>query len=177
MGGGTHNNKCRSETAGELASLMHAFLASAIEYPGRAGHITKVVAYLQRTSRLKYRRVDIERVVEFLGLVEGKDRLLEKMVKLGVKQHPQSVLLNFRAGLIEPARGLLQFGSVRSAKLLGDSKEAGGKFERSARNGVVAGDPERLDPAQRDGHGANGVPVIRRRTVALSIPPRARSIL
>jgi tetratricopeptide (TPR) repeat protein len=108
------DNKCRSETAGELASLMHAFLASSIEYPGRAGHIKKVVAYLQRTTRLKYRRVDIEQIVEFLGLVEGKETLLEKMVKLGVKQHPQSVLLNFRAGLIEPARGLLQFGSGKA---------------------------------------------------------------
>ena len=59
--------KCTSETAGEMASLMDGFLSAGVEYTGRAGHIKKVVAYLQRTTRLKYRRVDIERVCEFLG--------------------------------------------------------------------------------------------------------------
>ena len=48
-------NKCTSETAGEMASLLDQFVCARIEYAGRAGHIKKVVSYLQRTTRLKYR--------------------------------------------------------------------------------------------------------------------------
>ena len=111
-------NKCTSETAGELASLMGAFLSNGVEYTGRAGHIKKVVAYLQRTSNLKYRQKDIEQVCEFLGQVDGKVPLLERMIKLGLKQHPRSALLNFRAGLLETGRGLLDFGSTKARKYL-----------------------------------------------------------
>jgi tetratricopeptide (TPR) repeat protein len=111
-------NKCQSETAGEMAALMYAFLSSKVEYTGRAAHIKKVGAYLQRTSKLKYKRVDIERVCEFLGLVEGKNSLLEKMIKLGIKQHPESALLNFRAGLLETERGFFGFGGTPARKYL-----------------------------------------------------------
>ncbi len=104
--------KCTSESAGEMASLMDAFLSAGIEYTGRAGHIKKVVAYLQRTTQLKYRCVDIERVCEFLGHIEDKATLFEKLVKLGVKQHPQSALLNFQAGLLETGRGPFNFGGL-----------------------------------------------------------------
>ena len=71
-------SKCQSETAGEMATIMHAFLASKVEYTGRAGHIKKVAAYLQRTSHVNYRRVDIEHVIDFLDLLDGNVRLLEK---------------------------------------------------------------------------------------------------
>jgi hypothetical protein len=111
-------NKCTSESAGEMASLMDGFLSAGIEYTGRAGHIKKVVAYLQRTTRLSYRCVDIERVCEFLGHIEDKVALLEKLVKLGVKQHPSSALLNFRAGLLETGRGPFNFGGPSARNYL-----------------------------------------------------------
>jgi tetratricopeptide (TPR) repeat protein len=107
-------NKCLSQTAGEMASLMDGFLSAGIEYTGRAGHIKKVVAYLQRTTRLNYRRVDIERVCEFLGHIEDKVTLLEKLLKLGIKQHPRSALLNFRTGLLVTGRGLFNFGGLKA---------------------------------------------------------------
>jgi hypothetical protein len=93
-------------------------LSARVEYTGRAGHIKKVVAYLQRTTRLNYRRVDIERVCEFLRHIDDKVALLEKLVKLGVKQHPQSALLNFRAGLLETGRGPFNFGGLSARKHL-----------------------------------------------------------
>jgi hypothetical protein len=111
-------NKCTSETAGEMASLMGSFLSGGVEYTGRAGHIKKVVAYLQRASSLKYQRGEIEQVCEFLGHMEGKVPLLEKMIKLGLKQHPRSALLNFRAGLLETGRGLLDFGGSKARNYL-----------------------------------------------------------
>ena len=41
------SKKVRSETAGALAELMAAFMGDEIEYPGRAGHLKEVVAYLR----------------------------------------------------------------------------------------------------------------------------------
>jgi cation transport regulator ChaC len=111
-------NRCTSESAGEMASLMDGFLTAGIEYTGRAGHIKKIAAYLQRTTQLKYRCIDIERVCEFLGHVEDKATLLEKLVKLGVKQHPSSALLNFRAGLLESGRGPFNFGGPKARNYL-----------------------------------------------------------
>jgi hypothetical protein len=111
-------SKCTSEAAGEMAALLREFVVSRTEYPGRAGHIKKVVSYLQRTKRLKYRCGDIEQVCEFLGLVEGSATLLEKLVTEGVRKHPGSVLLNYRAGLLAVEDGPLSFDNFRAQDYL-----------------------------------------------------------
>jgi len=95
--------KCRSETAGEMAALLDSFLSAGIDYPGRADHIKQLLAYLGRTTRLKYRREDIERVCEFLCHLRDRVELLEKLVKSGLKHHPGSPLLNYRVALLEMA--------------------------------------------------------------------------
>jgi hypothetical protein len=110
--------KCVSETAGEMASLMGGYLSAGIEYPGRAGHIKKIVTYLRRTTRLKYRCVDIERVCEFLGHAPESGALIGNLVKLGITQHPRSVLLNFRAGLLETAIDPFNIGSAKAREYL-----------------------------------------------------------
>jgi tetratricopeptide (TPR) repeat protein len=102
--------KCKSETAGEMASLLGTFLSTEIQYPGRDGHIKELITYLRRTTRLKYSREDVERVCEFLGQVPKETGLLEKIVKQGLKHHPESALLNFRAGLIEMSKGPYHMG-------------------------------------------------------------------
>jgi hypothetical protein len=90
--------KRRSETAGEMAGVMVAFLASDTEYTGRATHINKVVSYLRKTTSLKYRREDIEQVAEFLGRVGPKERTLyQKLVRAAIKQHPDSAVLHLNA--------------------------------------------------------------------------------
>ena len=106
-------NKCLSETAGEMASLMHGFLASGIEYPGRAGHIKKVVSYLQRTTRLKYRRVDIERVCEFLGRFPDKIALLEKIGQARRQATPAVGPAQFPGRIARDGKGLFGFGGPR----------------------------------------------------------------
>jgi hypothetical protein len=109
--------KVRSETAGEMAEHMHAFLVHKIDYPGRGEHFQKVVAYLKRGSRVKYRRQDIEAIVEFLVTLEKPDlALVEKMVKLGVKQHPKSVLLNMRMAMVEIPKKKSFFGGGGQAQ-------------------------------------------------------------
>jgi hypothetical protein len=47
---------------------------------------------------LKYRQIDIEHVCTFLRDLPEQKVLLAKLVKLGLKQHPESVLLNVEAG-------------------------------------------------------------------------------
>jgi len=103
--------KCQSETAGEMASLLDGFLIARIEYPGRAGHIKKVVAYLERATRIKYRRVDIERVCEFVIRLQDKRSLHQKLITLGMKQHRESVRLNMRAGMAELGKGTSSSGA------------------------------------------------------------------
>jgi hypothetical protein len=94
--------KCRSETAGVLAELMGSYSLAGVDYEGRSEHIQQVIAYLQRSSRLKFRREDIEKVVEFLiQLPKALSGLLDKLVKAGVKLHPDSVILNLRAAALE----------------------------------------------------------------------------
>ena len=58
--------KCRSTTAGEMASALHDYLQAGVEYPGREDHVKQLTAYLKRTTRLKYRQIDIEHVCRFL---------------------------------------------------------------------------------------------------------------
>ena len=142
--------KCKSETAGEMASLLDTFLSTDIEYPGRDGHIKEVVAYLQRTTRLKYRREDIEKVCEFLGHLPEETALLEKLVKHGLKSHPQSALLNFRAGPHRNGEGAFQHGRHAREILLRDGPQAGRGVDRAEGDRAAPPDQEVVDHAQRD---------------------------
>lgn len=96
----------RSETAGEMAWLLTSLLKEGVEYPGRDTQVKKLVTYLGRSLKLAYRRLDLERVCEFLGHLPEKVDLLEKLVKRGLKEHPQSARLHFEAGAIEFRNGM-----------------------------------------------------------------------
>lgn len=97
--------RCRSETAGALAGLIELYLGSDTRYTGRAGHVKDVVAYLRRTSRIKYRREDLENVCRFLALLPGEGSLLGKMVGHGLKNFPDSPVFLMFSGLRELQRG------------------------------------------------------------------------
>jgi hypothetical protein len=103
---GDLKKKCQSQTAGEMANLLLAYVKSDVDYPGRAGQISQLLVYLKRMTRLKYRQIDIERVCDFLGyLPEKKNQdLLSKLVNHGMKQHPHSAQLHFQAGLVALAK-------------------------------------------------------------------------
>src|SRR5271166_3352227 len=86
--------KCRSETAGAMASFLTAFLALEIDYDGRDHDATEVLKYLHRTTRLNYRLEDLEDVCEFLGHFPKESRLTRNLVQRGLKAHPESALLH-----------------------------------------------------------------------------------
>ena len=90
--------KCRSETAGAMAHLLHSYRFAKIDFPGRDGYIAHLAGYLQRTSRLKYRQIDIERVCDFLIGLREHQKLLDKLLKHGLKLHAGSVWLHYHAG-------------------------------------------------------------------------------
>jgi tetratricopeptide (TPR) repeat protein len=98
--------KCQSQTAGEMAALLHAYLELDVQYPGRDSQARQLVAYLTRTSRLKYRQTDIERVCDFLACISTDRELLRRLATKGAKLYPGSARLNFLAGLTEVAKGL-----------------------------------------------------------------------
>ncbi len=91
--------KCQSQTAGEMASLLRAYLDLDVEYPGRAGQVQQFVSYLKRTTRLKYRQTDIEQVCDFLMHMPQQTEVFGKLARKGVKQYPDSARLNFQAGI------------------------------------------------------------------------------
>jgi tetratricopeptide (TPR) repeat protein len=97
--------KCRSETAGAMASLLSAYLAERVDYPGREKHVRDLRAYLARTTRLKYRREDLEAVCEFLAQLPKDDGLMRKLVERGVKEHRDSAILHLMAGVLEVDKG------------------------------------------------------------------------
>ena len=86
--------KCRSETAGAMASFLTAFLALENDYAGRDHDATEVLKYLHRTTRLNYRLEDLEDVCEFLGHFPKESRLTRNLVQRGLKAHPESALLH-----------------------------------------------------------------------------------
>ncbi len=93
--------KCRSETAGAMASFLTAFLALEIDYDGRNRDATEVLKYLQRTARLNYRLEDLEDVCEFLGHFPKESVLTRNLVQRGLKAHPESALLHLVAAGVE----------------------------------------------------------------------------
>ncbi len=100
------NKKCHSQAAGEMAALLNAYLESDVDYPGRNCQIQQLVAYLKRTSRLKYGQTDIERVCDFLACLRDHRELLRKLATKGAKLYPGSARLNFLAGLAEVGKSL-----------------------------------------------------------------------
>jgi tetratricopeptide (TPR) repeat protein len=93
--------KCRSETAGAMASFLTAFFALDIGYDGRAHDAAEVLKYLRRTTRLNYRLEDLEDVCEFLGHFPKESGLTRKLVQRGLKANPESALLHLAVAGVE----------------------------------------------------------------------------
>ncbi|MHC5543690.1 hypothetical protein ACYOEI_36150, partial [Singulisphaera rosea] len=74
--------KALAETGGKLAGLLLNYLATNIDYPGRATHVAKVREYLRKTTRLKFQKESLLLACLFL---EGFTEELETLQKLGRK--------------------------------------------------------------------------------------------
>jgi tetratricopeptide (TPR) repeat protein len=112
--------KARGETAGALAALLAPFLADDVKYTGRATHLKQVVAYIKRTSKVKYRHEDLRRVCELLGLMPAwRERsLLNQMVERGLRSFPDSPFFLFMGGAVEFAMSPFLVDPDRARKRL-----------------------------------------------------------
>ena len=97
--------KGKSETAGAIAELLRNYLAENVKYAGRDGHVKEVTDYLKRTSRIRYRREDLIRACDFLVEDPQSKLLLDKLVKRGLKNFPDSANFQFMAATIEIEKG------------------------------------------------------------------------
>jgi len=104
--------RCHSDTAGAMAKTMAAYWALDVDYPGRSEHIETFLAYIRRCSRVKWKSGDLRSVCQFLdSLCRESDppansssseyQLLEKYVRKGQKQFPQSAYFQLAAGNCE----------------------------------------------------------------------------
>jgi tetratricopeptide (TPR) repeat protein len=137
--------KCRSETAGEMAGLLLAHLEAGVEYTGRSEHVRKAVAYLGRTTRMKYRREDLEDVCEFLDHLEKEAALRDKLALRGLKDFPDSAYFLFSAG-----RQALKKGPIRV-----NLKLARERLEKALKLAHASDRPKdvRLIPVLKEGLG------------------------
>lgn len=114
--------KVTSETAGALAELLASYSVGRLNYPGRDGHIRDVVAYLKRTTRLKYQEPDLRHACTFLhlvGKIVGKqDKLLATLSKRGQKLFPSSPLFILMETEIELTKGPMSFNAYQTEKKL-----------------------------------------------------------
>ena len=97
--------KCRSETAGALADLIDTYVGSDTQYTGRAGHVKDVIDYLRRTTRVKYRREDLENICAFLVKIPKEKDLFETMARRGLKNFPDSPTFLVIEGTMELEKG------------------------------------------------------------------------
>ncbi len=103
--------KCRSETAGAMASYWAENVNEGSEYEGSDRDAIELLKYLRRTSRLNYRLEDVESVCEFLGGFPQEDKLTRSLVSRGLKAYPESVLLHVVAAAIDLKKPSLFWGA------------------------------------------------------------------
>ena len=110
--------KCRSETAGALASLLDALLGmpNRVPRPGQAYQASRRLSGPRQPAQVPAQ--DIERVCEFLAQPSERAKLFEKRLNQGLKQHPGSARLNLAAGILEIEKGNLSFAKSKARKHL-----------------------------------------------------------
>ncbi|MEA2631738.1 MAG: hypothetical protein QOE66_1957, partial [Chloroflexota bacterium] len=136
--------RVRSETAGELADLLAAFLASDRDYPGRAEHVKQVADYLRRTTRIKYGLEDLVHVCAFLQLVPKEQDLLDKLARRGLKLFPEAPAMLMLAGSLEMQKGPFGGGNLTLARA---------HFQKALERAKASSDPRdaKLIPKLQEG--------------------------
>ncbi len=82
--------KCRSETAGAMAS----FWMSMAPYHGRESDTAELLKYLRRSTRLNYRLADLEQVCALLLDTKTAHKLVCQLAERGLKTYPNAVKLH-----------------------------------------------------------------------------------
>ncbi len=109
--------KADGETAGAIAEIVLGVLVYNVEYPDRTAHIEDFVAYIKKTTRIKYRERDIAIVYQLLVRLE-EEKLRISMLKRGLKLFPNSPMFIYREVESEIDKGPAAFKPQQFTKKL-----------------------------------------------------------
>ena len=102
------SKKVSSQTAGAITGYMGPYVQPEINYAHRDKHVDAVLDYLKRTSRIKYREMDLRSVCGFLNQLKDQEPLLRKMGVRGLKLFPKSPYFLHFAATVEMSKGPLR---------------------------------------------------------------------
>lgn len=104
---------CNSQTAAALSNQMTALRD--IKYRRQDEHEKLVLAYIRRTTRVKYKQQDLRSVCGFLIAIE-ETQLLEKQLEKGCKKFPDDPWFHLGAAEAEMEKGPFDSNRKRAKK-------------------------------------------------------------
>ncbi len=107
--------RCRSDTAGLLCRTLMPHLQASEPYENCDEHVKALLRYVRRCSRVKWHIEDLRSVCEFVDVAQ-EYRILNKLVKRGLRNFPQAAYPHWFAARLEIAKGPIEYDS-RSALL------------------------------------------------------------
>jgi hypothetical protein len=98
--------------------MLNGYFGGKINYPGRAGHLKDVIAYIKRTTRLKYEEAALRDVCSMLQSVGNEDKLLTTLTNRGLKLYPKSPFFLCQHVGLELKKGPNKFNAQKNLKCL-----------------------------------------------------------
>jgi tetratricopeptide (TPR) repeat protein len=141
--------RCRSRTAGLMSTTLASYLRWGVDYPGWSDHVRQLLAYVRRTSRVKWQRDDFRKVCDFLDAATDRREfseeieLLEHLVRKGVRKFPEDPVFWLQAGHLELGKGPMRC----------DRRYAHRCFQRAAELAKDSNDPAAADVGERATQG------------------------
>lgn len=96
--------KCNGSTAGLMCKILRAHSALQTEYRAGEDHVAKLLKYVRRCSRVKWKEEDLRNVCEFLREMD-EDHMLDKFARKGQRKFPRTAYFHWAAGDREFQRG------------------------------------------------------------------------
>lgn len=124
--------KPTSQTAGEIAELMSGYFLGRVDYAGRADHLLKIVHYIGRSTRLKFREPDLRQVCLMIKLADNQEKLLTTFAKRGLKLFPLSPYFIMMDAEEDLSKGPAKFRAPKTRK----------KLEKALALAEISHDPE-----------------------------------
>jgi|GEM_PF-3581893 tetratricopeptide (TPR) repeat protein len=95
--------RCHAQTASEMTRLMFQLKQRKVPHRFWKSLVPDLLAYIRRTSRVKFQAEELLNVCGFLQLA-GDQQLLKKFVVKGRKKFPQTPTFHFLTGILEVGR-------------------------------------------------------------------------
>jgi tetratricopeptide (TPR) repeat protein len=144
----------RSAAAGEMCRTMTGHLTGAVDYPGRADHLSRLCHFLGGCKRVKWQSEDLRHVLDFLIMVQGHEGKGAWKPRNAARRGASSLLAHFAAQARRkfPDDAFFQFlvGKLEIAKgpRTCDRRLARECLEQAVKLAEGSSDPDRVETAQ-----------------------------